>query len=149
MLIIGAIVKNIVKQKKNIERRINKMAFFSGLGASILAGLGISGGVSSLTASAVVGTAAAAGIAGAAGVGIAQAGKVIDEMTQVPESSSSASSSSATTETAAESLTNAQQTATAVKQDKLKRASRSRSIFSSPLGIGGEATTVKKSLLGQ
>ena len=120
------------------------MAFFSGLGASILAGLGISGGVSSLAASAVVGTAAAAGIAGAAGVGIAQAGKVIDKMTQVPESSSST-----TTETAAESLTNAQQTATAVKQDKLKRASRSRSIFSSPLGISGEATTVKKSLLGE
>lgn len=51
--------------------------------------------------------------------------------------------------TAAETSAKAQATAQAAARDKLKRASRSRSIFSSPLGIANEASTIKKTLLGQ
>ena len=118
------------------------MAFMAGLGASIASALGMAGPVTAGTATALGTGALAAGAA--ATYGATQAiGAGIKSMTKVPEVSGSS------VESASDSLTNAQQSATAVKQDKLKRASRSRSIFSSPLGIGGEATTVKKSLLGQ
>uniref|UniRef100_A0A6M3KE41 Uncharacterized protein n=1 Tax=viral metagenome TaxID=1070528 RepID=A0A6M3KE41_9ZZZZ len=67
-------------------------------------------------------------------------------------------------ETAAETITASQQTAVAAAQEQAKAAarnatvltppkkrvaSRSRSVFTSPLGLAGEATTIKKILLGE
>ena len=55
----------------------------------------------------------------------------------------------ASTETAAETISKSQQTATAATTAKKRAAARSRSVYSSPLGISGEASTVNKTLLGQ
>ena len=63
----------------------------------------------------------------------------------IPESSSSASS----TETAAETISKSQETAQAATTAKKRAIARSRSVYSSPLGISGEASTIKKTLLGQ
>ncbi len=58
-------------------------------------------------------------------------------------------SSSPVTESASDTIAKSQQTASAAAEAKKRAASRSRSIFSSPLGIAGEASTIKKTLLGQ
>ena len=126
------------------------MAMFTGLGAAILAALGAAAPATAAGA-AVVGTAAAAGIAGAAGIGIAAAAKGIGSMakgTQMPESSALGLPKSVT-ESASETISKATTQAKAATQARQVAARRSRSIFSSPLGISGEATTAKKYLLGQ
>ena len=53
------------------------------------------------------------------------------------------------TETITDTIAKAQATAQAVTTAKKRAASRSRSIYSSPLGIAGEASTAKKTLLGE
>ena len=55
----------------------------------------------------------------------------------------------AAAETATETIAKATEQARAATQQRQKAARRSRSIFSSPLGLAGEASTVKKTLLGQ
>ena len=52
-------------------------------------------------------------------------------------------------ETAAETIAKATEQAKVATRQRQVAARRSRSIFSSPLGIAGEATTAKKYLLGQ
>ncbi len=67
-------------------------------------------------------------------------------------------------ETAVETITASQQTAVSAAQEQAKAVarnatvltppkkravSRSRSVFTSPLGLAGEATTIKKTLLGE
>ncbi len=53
------------------------------------------------------------------------------------------------TGTVDETIAKAQATAQAVTTAKKRAASRSRSIYSSPLGLSGEASTAKKTLLGE
>ena len=52
-------------------------------------------------------------------------------------------------ETAAKTIAKATEQAKVATRQRQVAARRSRSIFSSPLGIAGEATTAKKYLLGQ
>jgi len=95
------------------------------------------------TAAAGTGVAAAAGVATLAGaVGgtmassshqQAKASKTMKSLIQMPESPA---------------LANAQETALAKTKLKRQAMARSRSVFSSPLGIAGEASTARKTLLG-
>jgi hypothetical protein len=64
---------------------------------------------------------------------------------EIPEAAPAAAS----TEPAAETIAKSQETAQAATTAKKRAVSRSRSVFSSPLGIAGEAATIKKTLLGQ
>ena len=62
------------------------------------------------------------------------------EMPQIPATAK---------ETASETIAKAQEQAQAITRQRQVAARRSRSVFSSPLGLAGEATTIKKTLLGQ
>jgi hypothetical protein len=52
-------------------------------------------------------------------------------------------------EPAADTIDKSKQQAQAATQSRLKAARASKSIYSSPLGIGGEASVARKTLLGQ
>jgi len=63
--------------------------------------------------------------------------------TNIPETSP------ASTVDVSDTLKKSQEQAQAANRQRALSARRSRSIYSSPLGIGGEASTIRKILLGQ
>lgn len=110
------------------------MAFLPAFGALLLSTAGVAGPVTA-------GVATAAGVAGVATVGagiygVTQMGKQQTQMPQAP------------TATLAPKPEVAAQTAQAKVTEKKRAMARSRSIYSSPAGLAGEATTAKKYLLG-
>ena len=76
-------------------------------------------------------------------------GDVVNALTGGGEEEAQATVPQSSTETAAETISKSQATAQAATTAKKRAVSRSRSVYSSPLGLAGEATTIKKTLLGQ
>ncbi len=85
----------------------------------------------------------------AAGTGIAASAGAFTPKPKTPESVKMPEIPKAVTEPASEVIAKSEQKATEAIRQKQVAARRSRSVYSSPLGLAGEATTVRKTLLGQ
>ena len=103
------------------------MAMFTGLGAAIAGMLGMAGPVTA-------GTAAAGGIYGAT--------KAISSATKMPKASSSTGGADAAT-----LISDA--TTRAKAASKSRKSAMTRTTYTSPLGLSGQADISKKTLLGE
>ena len=124
------------------------MAMFTSLGAAIASALGMAGPITAGTAAAIGTTAAVAGTAAA----VAGSSQIIKaSMPKTPEPSAMFALPEVpktVTEPASEVIAKSEEKAQAAVRQKQVAARRSRSVYSSPLGLAGEATTVRKTLLG-
>ena len=97
-----------------------------------------------MTIAAILGATAAVGTSVAASAGaFTPKAKIPEAPSPLPEVPKTV------VEPASEVIAKSEEKATAAVREKQVAARRSRSVYSSPLGLAGEATTARKYLLGQ